>query len=233
MKDITGADHAQIKGQCSAQCPPQHQLTPRVKCTDPCCHARAHVRTHKHTMKLIHNVLHKIITNTDDAISPPRDPPLFPLLSSLRAHTRTHHQPKCVGTGTNQSPNKHLSPVTSRTFCESTSAVSYGRSRGSAPVRVRACRSLSASPSIQQPPYSADPHIFIMKNANVLLGLNERAVRLLTPRWSPFHVQLKWVLILFSWQAFLIFLFLMTLSANHCQTIGRGAEPRAAVLGGK
>lgn len=68
-----------------------------------------------------------------------------------------------------------------------------------------------------------------MKNANVLFRLNERAVRLLTPRWTPFHIQPKWVLILFSSQAFLIFLFLMTLSANHCETSGRGAEPRAAV----
>lgn len=193
---------------------------------------RACARTHTNTLKSIHNVLDKITTNKGDAIRT-RDPPLLRLLSSLRAHTRTHHHPKYVGTETNQSQNKHLSPLTSRTFCESTSAVSYRRSCGRAPARVRACRSLSASTSIQQPPYSADPHIFIRKNANVLFRLNERAVRLLTPRWTPFYIQLKWVLMVFSSQAFLIFLFLMTLSANHCETIGRGAEPRDSGVRGK
>lgn len=38
-------------------------------------------------------------------------------------------------------------------------------------IRARACRSLSASPSIQQSPYSRHLHILIMQNANAVVFL--------------------------------------------------------------
>lgn len=69
-----------------------------------------------------------------------------------------------------------------------------------------------------------------MKYANVLFRTNERTVHLLTLRWTPFHIRLKCVLIFIQLAGFFwAFLFLMTLSANHCETIGTAAEPRAVV----
>lgn len=165
----------------------------------------------------------------DDVLSP-RIPPLLPLLSSLRAHTRRHHRPKRVRTGTNQSQNKHLSFFDLSDFLRvnvrgQLKALSWPRSCWRARLQILISVSVYSAASI----FSRLSYIhqekckcpfFVLTNAPCAFWHNDGRLS---------RIQPKRVLMCFSSQVFRIFLFLITLSANHCETTGSEAELCAAV----
>lgn len=156
---------------------------------------------------------------------PPRDPPLVPF---LRAHTRTHHHPKCVGTWRNQSQNKHQTPVTSRLFCQSTSAVNYSALAVAllfvcAPAdpyqHPHLLNSLHIQQTLTYSSWKMQMSFFVLTNAPCTLWQMDTFPHSAEVRADFYSAR----------RLFWAFLFLMTLSANHCETIGRAAEPRAVV----
>lgn len=143
----------------------------------------------------------------DVLMSPPtpRDPPLF---TFLRAHTRTHHHPKCVGPWRNQSQNKHQTPLTSRTFCQSTSAVNYSALAVAllyvcAPAdpyqHLHLLNSLHIQQTLTYSSWKMQMSFFVLKSAPCTFGHGDG--HLSTFGWSA-----CWFL--FSSQAFLSFSFL-------------------------
>ncbi len=163
----------------------------------------------------------KIYWKKRDALTP-RAPLLCLPPSRMHTHTHTHTHRHldviCCGTG-QKSQNMHLAPLPCWTFAsKQPTAVPSISARGRPSLRARACRSLSASPSIQQPPYSRHLHIFIMQNANAVVFLiltkslhfGEKKVFLIV---HPNEAHIDFTLMMSFCDNFIISL------ANHCETL--------------